>query len=89
VLHTQRGPRHYTALFSNTARAHELGRTSDWVVLYFDGQGEERQCTVITASRGPLRGRRIVRGREQECLEHYREAAPAVAPPVTVVRKQG
>ena len=26
VLHTHRGERHYTALFSNTARAHELGR---------------------------------------------------------------
>jgi DNA uptake protein ComE-like DNA-binding protein len=25
VLHTERGPRHYTALFSNTYRAHELG----------------------------------------------------------------
>lgn len=85
VLHTRRGDRHYTALFSNTARAHELGRTHDWVVLYFDGRGAERQCTVITAERGPLRGHRIVRGREGECLQHYqrseehppaREAAP-------------
>jgi Holliday junction resolvasome RuvABC DNA-binding subunit len=71
VLHTRRGDRHYTALFSNTARAHELGRTHDWVVLYFDGRGAERQCTVITAERGPMRGRRIVRGRESECLRHY------------------
>lgn len=68
VLHTNRGDRHYTALFSNTARAHELGRTHDWVVLYFDGRGGERQCTVITAEHGPMRGRRIVRGRESECL---------------------
>jgi len=66
VLHTRRGNRHYTALFSNTARAHELGRTQDWVVLYFDGRGLERQCTVITCQRGPLRGLRIVRGREEE-----------------------
>ena len=71
VLHTRRGDRHYTALFSNTARAHELGRTHDWVVLYFDGRGAERQCTVITAERGPMRGQRIVRGREGECLQHY------------------
>ena len=71
VLHTRRGDRHYTVLFSNTARAHQLGRTHDWVVLYFDGRGAERQCTVITAERGPMRGRRIVRGRESECLEHY------------------
>lgn len=71
VLHTQRGKRHYTALFSNTARAHELGRTQDWVVLYFDGRRFERQCTVITSERGALRGLRIVRGREEECLRHY------------------
>ncbi len=71
VLHTQRGNRHYTALFSNTARAHEAHRTDDWAVLYFDGSSGERQCTVITAMRGPLTGERIVRGREDECLEHY------------------
>lgn len=29
LLHTQRGSRHYTALYSNTARAHELGMTHD------------------------------------------------------------
>lgn len=63
VLHTSRGERHYTALYSNTARAHQLGKTHDWVVLYFDdGGGRERQCTVVTA-----RGRRVVRGREREC----------------------
>lgn len=77
VLHTLRGDRHYTALFSNTAHAHELGRTRDWLVLYFDGRGGERQCTVITAERGPLRGRRIVRGREDECLQHYSGSAEA------------
>lgn len=71
VLHTRRGDRHYTALFSNTSRAHELGRTRDWVVLYFDGRAGEGQCTVITAGRGPMRGLRIVRGREEECLKHY------------------
>ena len=72
VLHARRGDREYTALFSNTARAHELERTRDWVVLYYDGAGAaERQCTVITAERGPLRGQRIVRGREGECLAYY------------------
>jgi DNA polymerase (family X) len=76
VLHTHRGSRHYTALFSNTARAHELGRTHDWVILYFDGEGGERQCTVITAERGLLRGHRIVPGRDSECLEHYQRLQP-------------
>jgi hypothetical protein len=33
ILHTERDGRHYTALFSNTARAHRLGKTNDWVVL--------------------------------------------------------
>jgi DNA polymerase (family X) len=72
VLHTTRGERHYTALFSNTARAHELGKTSDWVVLFYDGDQTERQCTVITSEFGPLKGHRIVRGREAECEDFYR-----------------
>lgn len=77
VLHTTRGPRHYTALFSNSARAHELGQTRDWVVLYAEHGG--RQWTAITSQFGPLRGRRIVRGREDECVEHYRARDHAAA----------
>ncbi|MBI4400856.1 MAG: DNA-binding protein [Nitrospirae bacterium] len=72
VLHTQRDTRHYTAMFSNTARAHEFGKTRDWVILYYDGGRGERQCTVITAQRDPFRGKRIVRGREAECVTYYR-----------------
>jgi DNA polymerase (family X) len=71
VLHTQRGGRHYTALFSNTARAHQKGKTQDWVVLFYDDGDRESQCTVITAEWGPLEGRRIVRGREYECMRYY------------------
>ncbi|MHC5005144.1 MAG: helix-hairpin-helix domain-containing protein, partial [Planctomycetota bacterium] len=71
VLHTHRGPRHFTALFSNTARAHELGMTHDWVVIYRDDHEGEGQWTVVTARLGPLRGRRVVRGRETECRAHY------------------
>lgn len=76
VLHTRRGERHYTALYSNTARAHQLGKTNDWVVLYFDGHDGERQHTVVTATSGPLEGKRVVRGREGECMDHYREHVP-------------
>jgi putative hydrolase len=72
VLHTSRGPRHYAALFSNTARAHQLHKEHDWVVLYWDGDRRERQCTIVTSGFGPLKGLRIVRGRETECVEHYR-----------------
>jgi len=67
ILHTQRGDRHYTALFSNTARAHRLGQTRDWVVIFQDDGGDERQATVVTETTGPLAGRRVVRGREREC----------------------
>jgi DNA polymerase (family X) len=73
ILHTSRGSRHYTALFSNTALAHEYGRTHDWVVLYEDDGSRERQATVVTETRGPLAGRRVVRGRERESELHYRE----------------
>jgi putative hydrolase len=72
ILHTQREDWHFTAMYSNTARAHELGRTNDWVVIYFyDGDHEERQCTVVNEKRGPLRGRRVVRGQETECERYY------------------
>jgi putative hydrolase len=71
VLHTTRDKRHYTALFSNTARAHELHKTRDWVVIYHDGRNGERQHTIITSEFGRLRGRRIVRGREPECEMFY------------------
>jgi Holliday junction resolvasome RuvABC DNA-binding subunit len=68
VLHTERPGWHFTALYSNTARAHELGRDHDWVVLYAeDPAHHERQYTVVTAPRGLLAGRRVVRGREAEC----------------------
>lgn len=75
VLHTQRVPRHYTALFSNTARAHQLEKTRDWVILYFDDGNGEHQHTVITAQRDPLKGKRIVRGLEPECAAYYRAFA--------------
>ena len=78
VLHTVRGAWHFTALFSNTAKAHELHRTQDWVVLYFhDDHGIERQRTVVTEHHGGLVGRRVVRGREDECRAHYERVPPA------------
>lgn len=68
VMHTWRNGRHYTALYSNSARAHKLGKTDDWVVLYVDDPHGERRYTVVTAPAGPMRGWRVVRGREAECL---------------------
>lgn len=91
VLHTARGARQYTALFSNTAAAHRFGRTHDWVVLYFDGSDGERQCTVVTATKGPLAHRRVVRGRESECVAHYRltSATEGRRAPVRARRARG
>jgi len=66
-----------TLLYSNTDLAHRLGKTHDWVVLYhkpLGGRGRETQCTIITEwHEGPLRDRRVVRGREEETLEYYRQ----------------
>ena len=74
ILHTDRAHWHFTVLFSNTARAHDLGRTRDWVVVYFyDEHHREGQCTVVTETRGALIGKRVVRGREDECRVLYAE----------------
>lgn len=73
VWHAERGGRRYTVLYSNTSRAHEAAATHDWVVIYCDHAAGAGQWTVITAELGPLRGRRIVRGREAECREYYRD----------------
>jgi hypothetical protein len=78
VLHTERGDWHFTLIYSNTARAHELKRTRDWVVVYFyDNHHEEGQCTVVTETRGALAGLRVVRGREAACREYYHGSAAA------------
>ncbi|MDH3663029.1 MAG: helix-hairpin-helix domain-containing protein [Alphaproteobacteria bacterium] len=76
ILHTERGSWHFTALFSNTARAHELQRTDDWVVVYFHSDREpESQSAIVTETRGSLIGKRVVRGRERECRVYY-ETSP-------------
>jgi len=71
ILHTSRNDWDFTVLFSNTARAHDLNKTNDWVVIYYEQEGHEDQATVVTASHGPLEGKRIVRGREAECEQYY------------------
>ena len=76
VLHAERAGWHFTALFSNTAQAHRLGKVNDWVVIYFyDHDHNEGQHTVVTETRGPLAGQRVVRGREAECKMHYARRA--------------
>ncbi len=72
VLNVERDGWEFTALYSNTKRAHELDKTDDWVVLYYKGDGEEGQATVVTETRGALEGKRVVRGREDDCRRYYR-----------------
>lgn len=74
IMHTEKQGWRFTALYSNTARAHDLGKTGDWVVIYCERNGEEEQCTVVTEQTGPLQGRRVIRGREKECRAHYSAA---------------
>ena len=85
VMHTQRAERHYTALYSNTARAHSLGMTHDWLIIYRDDDGGHGQWTVLTSQFRPLRGRRIIRGRESECAVFYtpKESDKAMTPRVS------
>lgn len=71
ILHTSRNDWDFSVLFSNTARAHELGKTHDWVVIFYEQDSQEGQATVITATHGKLQGKRIVRGRETECERFY------------------
>jgi hypothetical protein len=67
-----------TVLFSNTNRAHELGRIKDWVVVYFrpSCSDREQRWTVVTEFKGRLRDKRVVRGRERECLDYYGQEEP-------------
>lgn len=73
IMHAEREGWKFTALFSNTARAHELDKTHDWVVIYYESSagGEERQNTVVTETSGTLEGKRVVRGREGEVRGYY------------------
>lgn len=78
ILKTRRGGYRYTALFSNTPLAHQLGMTHDWVVIY--RTGDQNQWTVTTEHRGIRSGRRIVKGREAECDAYYAQKEEQALP---------
>jgi len=47
------------------------------VVIYYHADNQpEGQRTVVTETRVPIEGRRMVRGREAECLAHDAGRAP-------------
>ncbi len=72
VMHAHRPPWHFTAMFSNTARAHQLNKCRDWVVIFVSHDSEpDWQCTVVTETHGALKGKRVVRGLEAESEALY------------------
>jgi DNA polymerase (family X) len=71
VMAARRGGYRYRALYSNTAMAHRLGKSHDWVVVYFERDGAKGQCTIVTETAGAMANRRVIRGREAECAKHY------------------
>lgn len=73
IMHTERDGRHYTAMFSNTTKAHQQNATHDWVVVFRDDTNAHGRWTVITSQFGKLKGFRIVRGREEYCQNYYRK----------------
>lgn len=80
VFHTTLGDWEATALYSNTAQAHRLGRTGDWVVIYVELDDRTERFTVVTQRTGPMKGLRVVRGRELECSEYYQRVGTWSAP---------
>jgi hypothetical protein len=66
-MHASHGGWHFTALYSNSRLAQELKKTTDWVVIHYQRDGApEGRVTVVTLTRGPTVGQRVVRGREDE-----------------------
>lgn len=86
IFHADKGEWTFTALFSNTARAHQLHKTSDWVVIFYEKAGREDQATVVTETSGPLSGKRVVRGREEECKRYYDGRQGKALPIVSLAR---
>lgn len=77
-LRMQRDGWDLRVFYSHSARAQELGRTRDWVVIVaFRHDHPPSQHTVVTETRGKLAGRRVVRGREAACRSYYSRASSA------------
>lgn len=85
ILRLSRHGHRYCAAFANTARSHQLEHERDWVVVYREAKADFGIWTVVTARYGPMRGKRIVRGRERECQAYYDAGRPVqlsmLAPP--------
>jgi DNA polymerase (family X) len=71
ILNVKRDGWVFTVLYSNTAQANKLGTTHDWVVIYYERDNRAGQATVVTKMNSPMKGKRVVRGREVECQQYY------------------
>jgi DNA polymerase (family X) len=84
ILHTDRNGWSFTALYSNTQLAHQLGRTHDWVIIYYHPYHQphpaEGQATIVTERNGHQQGQRVVRGREAECASYDARRALVQSP---------
>lgn len=79
IMRTEHEGWQFTAMYSNTAQAHQLEKTDDWVVIYYERAGRERQNTVVNETRGALKDQRVVRGREIETQAYYKQQPAAEA----------
>ncbi len=61
VMHVSREGSDFTALYSNSKRAHELNKTGDWVVIHYQRDGaSEGRVTVVTQVLDPVGAHRVV-----------------------------
>ena len=79
IMHTEREGWHFTVIYSNSARAHRLGKTHDWVLIFYEIDGHEDHCTVVTEHVGPNKGQRVVRSWQSGALPDVaKDSAPVL-----------
>ncbi len=73
IMHYHENNWKFRVMYSNSERAHRLHKSSDWVIVHaYDDMHHEFHSTIVTETRGPLKGRRVVRGYENECMKYYK-----------------
>jgi hypothetical protein len=85
IMHVNREDWHFTVLYSNSARAHRLSKTRDWVIIFYEKDGHEDQCTVVTEHVGPLAGQRVVRSWQTEGMEMPKRSGEMTPPSPVMV----
>lgn len=73
IMHYQDNNWQFRIMYSNTERAHRLHKLSDWVIVHaYDKSHHEFNRTIVTETKGPLKGKRVIRGYEDECMQYYK-----------------